>query len=476
MKRILIIILASLSLLFIAVIIYELGFNKLDIVIENGQVIDPESGMHHVVNIGIKHGKIAVLSKEKLTGREIIDASQKYVVPGFIDILSYDTDYTGDEFKVADGVTTNLSLHGGTVNFSAWLEKQKKNMPMVNYGAAVSHMFMRNAVGVKSVYAEANPAQIKQMEILAENALKQGALAVSFSLEYTPGATTKEIMPLFKIAAEYKVPCFIHARYSDPDPPGTNEEAIDEIIKLALETGAACHIDHINSTGGTFTMQKTIAQIEAAHKNGADISACVYPYNYWATYLNSARFDEGWQKRFRIDYSNLQIPGTDEILTPETFTKYRAKGMVAVAYAIPEDDVITALKCPWIMIGSDCVIEKTGNSHPRGAGCFSRVISKYVREKQVLTLDDAIRKMTLLSARRLEAIAPAFKNKGRIKAGADADIVIFDYERIQDKATVANPRQYSEGIDYVFINGMVVKKGNEVFHKPSGKPILSINH
>jgi dihydroorotase len=376
-------------------------------------------------------------------------------------------------FKVADGVTTSLTLHGGTVDFRRWAEDKRAERPMVNYGSAVSHQFMRWAVGVKDRYAEAGPEKIKKMVELARRALTEGALGVSFSLEYTPGASLREIKPLFKLAKEFGVPCFLHLRYSDPLPPGTNEEAVDEVIRLSRQTGAAVHIHHITSTGGTFTMKDTIRQIEGARKEGLDITACIYPYNFWGAYLDSARFDKGWKERFRIDYGDLQIAGTEERLTSESFLKYRREGSLAVAYAIPDGDVLTAVKTPWIMIGSDGDIKKTGNSHPRGAGCFSRVIRKYVREEKVLGLVEAVEKMTLMPARVLEPVSPKMKRKGRLKAGMDADIVVFDYEKIRDRATVENPRQYPEGIDYVLVNGQIVRDHDKVYYKPAGQLIIS---
>jgi dihydroorotase len=434
-----------------------------DIVIANGTVIDPETGTHDVMNVGIKGGKISVLGKKGLSGKKNIEAKGKYVVPGFIDIQSYGPDRHMSLFKVADGVTTSLTLHGGTVDFNKWAEDKKAEKPMVNYGSAVSHQFMRWAVGVSDRYTEATPKQVKKMVELARKALAGGALGVSFSLEYTPGATSREIKPLFKLAKEFAVPCFMHLRYSDPVAPGTNREAVDEAIKLARQTGAPVHIHHITSTGGTFTMKDTVRQIERAREEGLDITACIYPY----------RFDSGWKERFRIDYGDLQLAGTTERLTPESFRRYRRLGKLVVAYAIPDEDIVTAIKTPWIMIGSDGNIKSSGNSHPRGAGCFSRVISKFVKEEKALALDEAIKKMTLLPALVLETVSPRMKTKGRIQPGMDADIVVFDYEKIRDMATVEKPARYSEGIEYVIINGHVVRDRDKVYFKSAGELIIS---
>ncbi|MBO9596203.1 MAG: amidohydrolase family protein, partial [Cohnella sp.] len=201
---------------------------------------------------------------------------------------------------------------------------------------------------------------------------------------------------------------------------------------------------------------------------------CIYPYDYWGTYLNSARFDEGWQQRFRISYNDLQIAGTSERLTEESFRKYQKEGKLAVAYAIPKQDVIDSLKAPYVMIGSDAILEPGFNNHPRASGTFARTIGLYVREQQVISLSDAIAKMSLMPAQRLEKQAPALQKKGRIAKGMDADIVVFDYDEISDKSTVEKPETVSAGIKYVLVNGQVAldEKG---IHKDIhvGQPIKS---
>jgi hypothetical protein len=197
-----------------------------------------------------------------------------------------------------------------------------------------------------------------------------------------------------------------------------------------------------------------------ARAEGIDITACVYPYNFWATYLNSARFDPGWQSRFRITYSDLQLAGSAERLTKASFDLYRKKGKIAAAYAIPEEDLREALRCAWVMVGSDGILEPGYNNHPRASGMCARLIGHYVRDEKVLTLMEALAKLTILPAQRLELQVPALRKKGRIAPGADADIVIFDLEKIQDRATTEHPELMSVGFEYVLVAGKVVKDPN----------------
>lgn len=424
-----------------------------DTVIQGGRVMDPESGLDKTGwNVGISAGEIAIVSSQPLKGKRVIDAAGLVVAPGFIDNLSYDPNPLGVWQKIADGVTTNIAMHGGTSTPKQWYSYYERNETPVNFGASFFYTQARNQFHLGR-YDSAQPEQIGLLAQQAEQALNEGALGISFSLEYVPGITAAEIIPLMELAHEYNVPVYFHARYSDMEPPGTNIEAVNELIGYAQLTGASVHIDHINSTGGTFSMGQSLQLVEDARKKGLDLTACVYPYDYWGTYLNSARFDKGWQSRFRISFEDLQIAGTMERLTEQTFSQYRSEGKLAVAYAIPAQDVVDALKAPYVMIGSDAILEPGLNNHPRASGTFARTIGLYVREKHTMPLMDAIAKMSLMPAQRLEKQAPLLRKKGRLSKGMDADIVVFDYNTIIDRSTVDKPDQLSGGIRYVLIGG-----------------------
>jgi dihydroorotase len=419
--------------------------------------MDPETRLDQPgTNVGVRAGRIAVVTREAVHGRTEIDAGGRVVAPGFIDIVSYDPNPAGVWNKIADGVTTNLALHGGTTDPPAWYGYYAAHRPPVNYGASFFFSVARNELQIP-LTAPATPQQIEKLTARGERALREGALAVAFSLEYVPGIRREEILPLMRLAHFYRVPVFFHARYSTMDGPGTNLDALREIIEDCRETGAAAEIEHITSTGGTFSMPQSLAMLDAARASGLDITADSYPYAYWATYLDSERFAPGWQRRFRITFSDLQIAGSSERLTAESFARYRHEHRIAVAYAIPEEDVTNALRAPWMMIASDGILGPTRNNHPRASGTFARTLAVYVREKKVLTLMDALEKMTILPARRLEQSSAQFRRKGRLSPGADADIVIFDPSTVADRASVEHPETPAAGIDWVLVNGTVVK-------------------
>jgi len=445
-----------------------------DTVIQNGRVINPETNLDREgLNVGIKDGVIGVVTSKPLQGTKVIDATGLVVAPGFIDNLSYDPNPVGVWTKIADGVTSNIAMHGGTTTPKAWYAHYERDMPPVHFGASFFSMQARNQFKL-SRYANATPAQIQKMKEQAEEALNNGALGISFSLEYAPGTDADEVLALMEIAKKYNVPVYFHGRYSDVQEPGTETDTMKELIEYARISGAAVHIDHINSTGGTFDMDAALKMIEEARAQGLDITACTYAYDYWGTYLNSARFDEGWQERFLIDYNDLQIAGTTERLTAESFRKYKSEGKLAVAYAIPSEAVVKAFQAPYVMIGSDAILEPGYNNHPRASGNFARAVGLYVREQNVVPLIDMIDKLSTMPAQRLEKQAPALQKKGRIAKGMDADIVVFDYDTIGDRSTVENPELPSAGFEYVLVMGQLALENGEVNKKVRpGQPIRS---
>ena len=446
-----------------------------DLVIRNGTVIDPETEtVKFNYNVGIKGERVAIITREEIHGAEEIDATGLLVTPGFIDILSYSPNDVGNRFKVADGVTTNLAMHGATIDFPGWFRYYAKRPMILNYGGAVLQVGFRHKLGIGN-YDAPTPAQIDKMKKMTEQAILDGAIGIAFSPEYYPGMTPEEIRGIMEVGKKYDLTSFFHARYATMyGPGGNNFDAINEVIGYARELKASVQIVHINSTGGTFSMAESLKMIEEARREGVDVMVDLYPYNSWATYSNSARFDPGWQERFQISYEDLQVGNSTERLTEESFNRYRKKRVLLIAYAIPDEDVELALQADFAMIGSDTIIEPHMNNHPRGAGCFARTIGLYARERRVISLMKALKMMTILPARRLDNVAPALQKKGRLRVGMDADITIFDYGEIIDTATAEKTGSYSRGIHYVIVNGVVVKDPHGFRSGVSpGKPIRS---
>ena len=357
-----------------------------DRVISGGRVIDPETGYDRVANVGIDGSTITAISEGPLVGRATINAENRVVAPGFIDMISYDPNDYGIWFKIADGVTTNLGMHGMLMNAETFFSTYDGKSPC-HYGGAYDNYYMRSDGGQKiGGSSAATPAQIDALTADIEAQLHQGWIGASFSPEYSPGITDDEISKQMAVAAKYGLPSFFHGRYSTDVPPDDNAKTLQEILDLGRQTGSGVHVMHITSTGGTFQMAQSLDTLQKARDNDKlDVTACLYPYNFWATYIRSARFAPGWQDRFHITYSDLVVPGTGERLTKASFDSYRAsENKLVAAYAIPEHDVVTALQSKFTMIGSDAILEPANNNHPRAAGCFSRTLGYYARSEDAV--------------------------------------------------------------------------------------------
>ncbi len=433
-----------------------------DLLLTNGRVIDPASGFDGPLEVGINDGVITAIQPPGGKAIEILDVGGRVIAPGFIDLLSAEPNGYGEWFKVADGVTTNLCMHGVNNYANAFFSRMEGSTPVHVGGAFHQHFLRGEDLGVLPDSA-LDEAQIAAFADLCRSSLADGFAGVCFSPEYSPGTTTAELDALTAVAAEAGHGVYFHTRYSDPDEPGTSIEGVQEVIDLARRHGVAAHIEHLTSTGGTFVMDQVLALMEEARSDGLDLTACVYPYDYWATTLGSFRFVGDWQSRYRITYENLEVAGTDRFLTEATFAAAQAENLLVAAIgSIPEADVQTALRTPWIMLGSDGILTDGNNNHPRAAGTFSRTLGRYVRDQGTLGLVDALAKMTILPARRVEAMLPQMARKGRLQRGADADLTIFDPGSIVDQATVAAPATSSSGISHVFVMGQRVLVDGEL--------------
>jgi N-acyl-D-aspartate/D-glutamate deacylase len=439
---------------------FEFMFN---LVILNGRVMDPESGLNAVRNVGITDGKVTRITDAPIQGKQTIQAKGLVVAPGFIDLHQHAQDEESYRFKALDGVTTALELEVGTADVDAWYAQRSGRTP-IHHGVSIGHMKVRMAVmgdkpsflagaGTKAASVAANPKQLAALKSGIRHGLNRGALAVGFGLAYTPMADRSEILELFKVAAKQGASCHVHMRTGGALEPG-GVAGLQELIADAVISAAPLHIVHIQSTGKSVTPQ-LLEMVAGAQSNGLDISAECYPYTAGMTDIRAAFFDPGWRKKFGLDYHHMQWGATGERLTEQTFLKYRKTGGLVILHTNPEKIVRAAVMHPSIMVASDGL-----KGHPRNAGTFSRVLGHYVRKTGALTLMEGLRKITLMPAQRLERRVPAMRNKGRVKVGGDADLVVFDPDKISDQATFTEAFHPSVGIHHVLVSGKrVVRDG-----------------
>jgi dihydroorotase len=433
-----------------------------DVVLAHGRVLDPASGLDAVRYVGIRGAKIGSISAAPLTGRTVVESSGLVVAPGFIDLHSHGQTPENYRFKARDGVTTALEMEVGVAPVPEWY-RAREGQALVNFGATSGHIPARMYVMHDSgkllprdaAKRAATPEEIRQIYDLVRRGLDDGALGIGMGIAYVPLATRAEILELFGLAAQRKTAVYVHIRNGGPVEPGVID-ALQEVIADAAATGASLHVVHITSMGLRETAL-CLEMIRGARRSGLDVTTEMYPYTAGMTDLSSAVFDEGWQaKQGGIGFGDLQWALTGERLTAESFARYREQGGMVAIHSIPKEVVRLAIADPLTMIASDGILDH-GKGHPRAAGTYARVLGRYVREQQALTLMDAVRKMTVMPADRL-----GIRTKGRIAVDADADITVFDPARVIDRATFENPAQYSEGIAYVLVNGTLVVKGGEL--------------
>lgn len=441
----------------------------LDYKVINAEIIDLVNKTTSIQDIGIKDGIIEKIGKNIGAAKTTIDASNKYLSAGFIDIHMHEEDLKVTDSKDYDislallktGVTTAVGGNCGSnrndlIEFEQFIRQY--GYPL-NYMTYVGHNTLREAVGNSDPYMKSSKIQIEKIKFLVEEAIENGAIGLSYGLEYCPGIDLDEAISIAeKIQNRNDLLLAFHARYDSKKAL----EAIDEINTIVESLGIPAQISHLSSVCAYGNMKECLEKIESMINKGFDLKADAYPYNAFSCKIGSAVFDEGCFENWGKGYESVMLaeePYKGVICDEELFNKVRKEypKMYVIAMMMNEEEIIQALKKPYVFAASDGGYNNH-QGHPRGAGTFAKILGDYCLRKHELSLFEAIEKMTLIPARRLRLD----NRKGIIKEGYDADIVIFD-KNIKDQASFHEPQMPPSGIDYVFVNGgLSIEKGQYI--------------
>lgn len=480
-----------------------------DLVIRNARVVDGTGNPWYRADVGIRDGKIAAIGRlAGATAVREIDAAGRVLAPGFIDIHTHIEDgiqkVPGADNYVMDGVTTVVTGNcgGSWENLAEAFARLEKTGIGLNVASLIGHNTVRRKV-MGAANRQPTPEELARMQELVERGMRDGAVGFSTGLIYIPGAyaQTDEIIALAKVAARYGGIYASHIR----DEGARAIEAIEEAVRVGREAGLPVQIAHFKIDNRRLwgTSTKTLALIEKARREGVDVMMDQYPYDRSSTGISillpewaladgeakikerladratRARIAREMQQRLRAlghkDYSYAMVASCEfdrslEGKTISQITRQKGKrglrqeietileimqrgGAQMVYHSMSEEDVVRILRHPFTAVASDGGVREfgVGVPHPRSYGTRARVLAEYVRRRGVITLEDAVRKMTSLPAR-----AVRLKDRGLLREGFAADLVLFDPERVQDKATFQQPHQFSEGFDLVLVNGVAV--------------------
>ena len=479
-----------------------------DVVILNGRVMDPETKFDAVRNVGVKDGRIAVITKGKIAGKETIDAKGLVVAPGFIDEHFHWTRPIGYKLALRDGVTTAMDLEAGVYGprVDEWY-KMHAGKSQVNYGTASGHEFARSKVMQKLPDSDlldapfsvvksrasgtawfekvANLDEGNRMLSLIDEGLRQGALGIASTVGYIPGATAREMFEVQRVGANYGRPTSVHLRYT-PGTATTEANGAQEILANANALGAPAIINHFNNPGWEL-VQELLVRMRA---QGHNVWGEIYPYAAGQTTINAAFVKpENWVEKLGNQYEKtMQDPLSGEFYTLEKYKKVLAEAPVTqiVLYKMPPDSIPDWCRLPGVVFASDAMMmpggwddepkwdtpyEKIPNTHPRLAGTHGTCLR--IAREQGIPLMQILEASSYNAAKYLgDTGLKAMKERGRLQKGMVADITILDPKIVKDNATYAKGTLPTTGIPYVIVNGTIVVKDSRVLTDVNpGQPI-----
>lgn len=429
--------------------------------IKNGLVVDPANLVQTHLNLLLEDGKIVAVTEEEPEADRVIDAAGKVVAPGFIDIHMHEDPVKDDkiQFCIFDamlrmGVTTAVGGNCGINVYDPvkYLDLLERDGAPVNVMMFAGHQYYREAAGALDKYSPVTEEQRKMMKKGLEEALEAGCVGISYGLRYVPGTGREEFLDTASCCQKEHRLISAHVRDDEERVFG----AVAEVAEAGKVFDIPVEISHIGSMAGFGQMEQLLKQVDGYRMNGMDITCDCYPYFAFSTRIGATTYDDGWLERYHCDYDACQLMEgkyKGQRCTPETFAEMRRDfpECLTVCYVMDQKDIRMAFSDPGVMLGSDGLIDN-GQGHPRAAGSFPKFFADFVRDGSI-SLYDGIAKMTSIPAKRL-----GLAEKGRLNVGADADVVIFDPEKIRDGATFDDPMLPPSGIDYVLIGGEIAAK------------------
>jgi N-acyl-D-aspartate/D-glutamate deacylase len=499
-----------------------------DLILRGGRVVDPESGLDAVRDVAVAGGRVAEIGNSLAPGAPEVDVAGLVVTAGFIDLHSHVNTVAGLWLQAMDGVTTALELEAGVTPAAAAYRMAAAEGRPVNYGFAASWAMARMEA-VAGIAPEANlsaflaniaspgwqrpaaPAQITAMLSRLSADLADGALGIGLLLGYAPATSPDEYLQVCGLAAEAGAPTFTHARDLIEMVPQAPIDGAEEIVRAAGQTGAHMHYCHVNSTSQRH-IDRVLALVGRAQAAGSRITTEAYPYGSGMTGIGAAFLaPERLGERGLSPSSLIYAPTGERVASLDRLRELRRAdpGGLAIIELLREDDpgdralLMRSLTFPGSIVASDAMpltwtgpdpvgpgrpaagagsgptwpLLRTAITHPRTAGTFSRALRLLTRDGGPFTLAEALAKCSLRPARVLQDRVPALRGKGRLRAGCDADIVVFDPGTITDRATYDDSTRPSAGIRHVLVNGaFVVKDGDVVTGARPGRPVRADPH